>query len=68
MYGNWKNILLNIYKECLSNCAEICRGTKISAGTNILRNLRYWFPTGFFDKRNTVIPREAPKSVLCVGS
>ena len=55
--------------EYLSNCAEICKGTKISAGNNILRNLRYWFPTnGFFDKRNTVLPREVPKSVLCVGS
>ena len=38
------------HKECLSNCEEISRGTQISGGTNFLRALRYWFPTGFFSK------------------
>ena len=38
------------HKESLSNCAEIYGGTKMSGGTNNLRTLRYWFPTGFFSK------------------
>ena len=38
------------HKDCLPNCAEISRGNKISGGTNILRTLKYWFPTGFFTK------------------
>ena len=56
------------HTECLSNCEEICRGNKISWRTNILRTLRYWRPTGFFSTRNTVLPPEVPKLVLCVGS
>ena len=56
------------HKQCLSNCAEICGGSKISGWTNILRTWRYWFPSGVFSKWNTVLPQEAPKSVLCLGS
>ena len=56
------------HKQCLSNCAEISRGTKISGRTNILRTSGYWFPTGFFRKRNTASALEVPKSALCVGS
>ena len=55
------------HKECVSNCVEISRGTKISRGTNILRTLGLWFPTGFFSKRNTLLSREVPKSVLFEG-
>ena len=43
------------HKQRLSNYAEIAIRTKISGGTNILRTLRYWFPTGFFSKSNTVL-------------
>ena len=35
------------HKQCLSNCAEISRGTKISGGTNILRTLDIGFPLAF---------------------
>ena len=38
------------HQECLSNCAEISSGTKISGGINILRTSGYWFATGFFSK------------------
>ena len=41
--------------ECLWNCAEISRGSKISGGTNILRNLRHWLPTGFSSEWNTAL-------------
>ena len=56
------------HRECLSNCAQISSWTKISGGTNILWTLGLWFPTGFFSKWNTVLPREVPKSVFCMGS
>ena len=38
------------HKQCLSNCAEIARGTKISGATNILRTSGYWFPDSFLSK------------------
>ena len=71
----WKNFFfirdleksLVEHKEWFSNGAELSRGTKISGGTNILRTSGYWFPTGFFRKQNAVLPREVPKSVLCLG-
>ena len=56
------------HREYLSNFAEISRGSKISARTNLLRTLTFWLTTRFFDKQNTVLPREVPKSVLCMGS
>ena len=67
----WKNLFyvweLEKYsvehKEFLSNCAEIYRENKISAGANTLRTLRYLFPIGFFDKSVTVLPREVQKSI-----
>ena len=49
------------HKQCLSNWAEIARGTKISGKTNILRTSRYWLPTGFLSKSNTVLPQNVPK-------
>ena len=56
------------HKWCLSNCVHISRVTKISGATNILRASRYWFPTGFYSKWNTVLPQEVPNSVLSVRS
>ena len=56
------------HQECLLTCAKISRRTKISGGTNILRTLRYWFPTAFFGKLNIVFPWKVPKLVLRMGS
>ena len=62
-----RNIQLKKYlvehKECLSNCPEISRGNKISAGANILSTLIYLLTIGFFGKSITVLPREVQKSV-----
>ena len=55
------------HKQCLSNCAEISRGTEVSGGANIPRTSTYWFPTCFFRKRNTVSALEVPNH-YCVWS
>ena len=70
----WKNIFyvweLEKYsvehKECLSNYAEVSTGSKISARTNILRTLRYCFPTSFFRyMKHSPSMRSAKISFLC---
>ena len=70
----WKNIFyvwkLEKYsvkhKECLSNCVEISRGSKISARSNILRTLRYSFPTSsFWYMKHCPYMRSARISVVC---
>ena len=58
MDNQWKNLFdeWNIEKfyvkhnDCISNCAEISRRSKNSAGTNILKTLGYWLLTAFLSK------------------
>ena len=55
------------HKECLSNYAEVSTGSKISARTNILRTLRYCFPTSFFLVHETLSFHEKCQNQFLCG-
>ena len=67
IYGIWKKLQLNI-RSASQIEQKFSRGTKMSERTSILKTSGYWFPTGFFSKRKSLLPREVRKSVSCIRS